>query len=214
MKRQFIDWESEDLQERLGTVPDGEIGKELGVTRERVRQVRARFGVRSYTDTQRILPPGCAEKLGTMTDTKLAAEYGVRTKVVRDARIAASIDKYQVGCGTTRGYQRGCRCRPCTDANSARTLKWMRANPEKQKANFERMSVKVLASAPHKRGKISWYVYGCRCEGCRAALRRYARKRYAEQKLMDYDKGIDVECQSNPLPICLKPAVVRKVTIA
>jgi hypothetical protein len=35
---------------------------------------------------------------------------------------------------------------------------------------------------------------------------------YAKQKLMDYDKGIDVECQSNPLPICLKPAVVQKLT--
>lgn len=37
---------------------------------------------------------------------------------------------------------------------------------------------------------------------------------YAKQKLMDYDKGIDVECQSNPLPICLKPAVIQKLTIA
>jgi hypothetical protein len=37
---------------------------------------------------------------------------------------------------------------------------------------------------------------------------------YAKQKLMDYDKGIDVECQSNPLPICLKPAVIQKVTIS
>jgi hypothetical protein len=35
---------------------------------------------------------------------------------------------------------------------------------------------------------------------------------YAKQKLMDYDKGIDVECQSNPLPICLKPGVVQKLT--
>lgn len=35
---------------------------------------------------------------------------------------------------------------------------------------------------------------------------------YAKQKLMDYDKGIEVECQSNPLPICLKPAVVQKLT--
>jgi hypothetical protein len=37
---------------------------------------------------------------------------------------------------------------------------------------------------------------------------------YAKQKLMDYDKGIDVECQSNPLPICLKPAVIQKLTIS
>ncbi len=37
---------------------------------------------------------------------------------------------------------------------------------------------------------------------------------YMKTKLMDYDKGIEVECQSNPLPICLKPKVIQKVTIA
>jgi hypothetical protein len=35
---------------------------------------------------------------------------------------------------------------------------------------------------------------------------------YAKQRLMDFDKGIELECQSNPLPICLKPLVVQKVT--
>lgn len=37
---------------------------------------------------------------------------------------------------------------------------------------------------------------------------------YAKQRFMEFDKGIQVECQSNPLPICLKPAVVQQVTIA
>lgn len=37
---------------------------------------------------------------------------------------------------------------------------------------------------------------------------------YAKTKLMDYDKGIDVEVQMNALPICLKPAVVQKMTVA
>lgn len=37
---------------------------------------------------------------------------------------------------------------------------------------------------------------------------------YAKQKLMDYDKGIELECQSNPLPICLKPKVIQKVTVS
>jgi hypothetical protein len=35
---------------------------------------------------------------------------------------------------------------------------------------------------------------------------------YAKQRLLEYDKGIEVECQSNPLPICLKPAVIQKLT--
>ena len=37
---------------------------------------------------------------------------------------------------------------------------------------------------------------------------------YAKQRLMEFEKGIQVECQSNPLPICLKPAVIQKLTIA
>jgi hypothetical protein len=37
---------------------------------------------------------------------------------------------------------------------------------------------------------------------------------YAKQKVMDFDKGIQVECQSNPLPICLKPKLIQKATIA
>lgn len=37
---------------------------------------------------------------------------------------------------------------------------------------------------------------------------------YMKLKVLDYDKGIETECQSNPLPICLKPGVIRKVTKA
>jgi len=36
---------------------------------------------------------------------------------------------------------------------------------------------------------------------------------YAKQRLMDFDKGIQVECQANPLPICLKPLVIQKLTL-
>jgi hypothetical protein len=35
---------------------------------------------------------------------------------------------------------------------------------------------------------------------------------YAKQQPTKYDKGIDIECQTNPLPICLKPAVIQKLT--
>jgi len=37
---------------------------------------------------------------------------------------------------------------------------------------------------------------------------------YAKTKLMDYDKGVEVEVQSNPLPICLKPLVIQKLTVS
>jgi len=35
---------------------------------------------------------------------------------------------------------------------------------------------------------------------------------YAKQRPLNYDKGIEMECQMNPLPICLKPLVIQKLT--
>ena len=34
--------------------------------------------------------------------------------------------------------------------------------------------------------------------------------RYAKQKILDFDKGVQIHTQSNPLPICLKPRAVIK----
>lgn len=35
---------------------------------------------------------------------------------------------------------------------------------------------------------------------------------YVKQKMVDFDRGIEVHSQSNPLPICHKPAILVKVT--
>lgn len=36
---------------------------------------------------------------------------------------------------------------------------------------------------------------------------------YAKQRIMEFDKGVQIECQSNPLPMCLKPLVIQKLTL-
>lgn len=38
--------------------------------------------------------------------------------------------------------------------------------------------------------------------------------RYAKQKILDFDKGVQIHTQSNPLPICLKPRAVIKCTLS
>jgi hypothetical protein len=38
------------------------------------------------------------------------------------------------------------------------------------------------------------------------------RRIYVKQKARDYNRGIDIHSQSNPLPICLNPEVVVKLT--
>jgi len=37
---------------------------------------------------------------------------------------------------------------------------------------------------------------------------------YAKQELLKYGKGVEVETQMNPLPICLKPAIIQKLTVS
>ena len=41
-----------------------------------------------------------------------------------------------------------------------------------------------------------------------------AQEYYSRQELMKMGKGIEIEVQSNPLPICLKPKVIQKLTVA
>jgi len=36
--------------------------------------------------------------------------------------------------------------------------------------------------------------------------------RYAKQRILDYDRGIEIHTQSNPLPICLRPQLLVKLT--
>ena len=38
--------------------------------------------------------------------------------------------------------------------------------------------------------------------------------RYAKQKRMDYDRGIEIHTQSNPLPMCLRPQLLVRLTSA
>lgn len=37
---------------------------------------------------------------------------------------------------------------------------------------------------------------------------------YAKQKMLDYDRGVEIHTQSNPLPICLRPDLLVKLTKA
>lgn len=36
--------------------------------------------------------------------------------------------------------------------------------------------------------------------------------RYAKQKIMDYERGIEIHTQSNPLPLCLRPQLLVRLT--
>lgn len=63
--------------------------------------------------------------------------------------------------GLAATYRAGCRCRPCTIANTERQAEW----------------VKTAEVPPDKHGTIYGYrVLRCRCDECRGANAEYQRE--------------------------------------
>ena len=73
-----IDWAIQPL----GGMPDAEIARQLSVSRERVRQVRARAGIPPYVEPE----PEWVAELGTRRDSEIAADYGVSRTAVESRR--------------------------------------------------------------------------------------------------------------------------------
>ncbi len=71
MKRKPIDWDAQPL----GEMTDAELGRRVGVTRERVRQIRDRKGVAPYAETKAKEIEEQLQNLGlvgTIADAKIA----------------------------------------------------------------------------------------------------------------------------------------------
>lgn len=140
-RRTTVDWDDPKILRRLGAAPDRVVAAELGVTEDRVRQVRKLNRIRSFArrarevlaDERRAnldsLPRTLLERLGTAKDSVLAREFTVPRKLVRAARLRAGIDMYRVGCGTLTRYRAGCRCDLCRATNAASFKAWRVANP-------------------------------------------------------------------------------------
>lgn len=82
----IVDW---DIQP-LGEMPDAEIARQLGVTRERVRQVRAERGIPKYEEEE----PEWLHLLGTDSDVNIAADHNVARATVNRWRNALGIKPY------------------------------------------------------------------------------------------------------------------------
>jgi transcriptional regulator with XRE-family HTH domain len=74
----------ESIVAKLGTVSDAELGRQYGVTRERIRQIRSRHGIAKYeekTDWASV-----ESRLGVDTDESIARTLGVSAQMVRQRR--------------------------------------------------------------------------------------------------------------------------------
>jgi hypothetical protein len=165
------DWAQPGIIERLGTVPDSVIAAEVGVTRQRVAQVRERLGIRS--SRSRGYPQEMIDLLGYQPDLEIARAFGVCGNTVSELRRKLGIARYRAPHGTPARYNTGCRCANCKEANAIRRRNYITEHPEAVTRARDKLQKKVLASAPHAVGKISWYSLGCRCDGCKKANSDY-----------------------------------------
>lgn len=158
--REVTDWTREETIAKLGKLSDSQIAGELGLSRERVRQVRTKLGIAKRPRTVDLLPQELIERLGTDRDVNLAWEFGVGQQIVREARKRAGIPSYRTPCGTRTRYNSGCRCRDCKDANtiaqrernaSLRTAPSTRTYPAPWTALHEDGTPKTLADMPETR---------------------------------------------------------------
>lgn len=91
-----------ELPPDLGYLPDAVIARREGISRERVRQLRARAGIRSYRSLRRAFPEipplgldGEIGNLGKESDKSIAKRRGVPTQRVRTWRCALSIPAFR-----------------------------------------------------------------------------------------------------------------------
>lgn len=80
-----IDWESGEIRELLERRNDGELSRQLGVSRQRVQQVRKKLGIASHTSRRRqeIVDSGL---LGKISDQELATTLVENSKYVSAVR--------------------------------------------------------------------------------------------------------------------------------
>jgi hypothetical protein len=104
------------------------IAQELGISRERVRQLCP--GIKRHPPwwnaiDWRVGAPANSRRLGRSVESiRYAAEILGRTMPRVPLR----------PCGTSAAYARGCRCDACRRAAVRRLQTWQRANPEKVRA--------------------------------------------------------------------------------
>ncbi len=89
-----IDWEAPFIAELMKNRTDGELAEYLGVTRQRVHQVRKRLGLESYTVRRRkgVIESGL---LGVVTDEEVEHQTCEDRKYVASVRQSLGIKSYR-----------------------------------------------------------------------------------------------------------------------
>ncbi len=114
-----VAWKAAIARMRAGIETNADIARDLGVSRERVRQVRAKLGIAPVLRPVAFeIALQAAGRLGAEPDVTLAAELGVRTDAIRAAREHLGIEVHhpQAAHGTRNRYVNGCRCAACAEA--------------------------------------------------------------------------------------------------
>lgn len=188
-KRNRVDWDDPLLRARLGKEPDSTIAADLGLSRERVRQVRSALGLKANVDRARSEKEqlltgtrGLDVLVGQISDVSLAEWLGVDADDIRAFREKLGIPVRRALCGTRASYNRGCRCLACNRENANQQLAWRAKNPDKAAAITKRSRERVLTTAPHAVSNVANYAIGCRCVGCKEAHTKWSKSYREKQK--------------------------------
>lgn len=136
--REVTDWTREETIAKMGRLTDAQIALELGLSRERVRQVRNKLGIERRQPPEEMLPAEVYALLGTDRDVFIAKHFGIDVAHVRRARLKRNIPRYLSPCGTRTRYNSGCRCELCTEMNTvaARTYLARLRGDDPKKRNY------------------------------------------------------------------------------
>ena len=127
--------------------------------------------------------PDLAELVhGGATDPQLSVFYGVCTKTIRVWRKAEGLpcNPTPTRCedhGTTAQYAHGCRCEPCTKANTLRQR-------GQQSTRRERTAANGGIAPVAKHGSATGTNWGCRCDTCVSAVAAKNRADNLRRKAM------------------------------
>jgi hypothetical protein len=84
-----------ELVGRLGTTTDAILSEEYGLSRERIRQLRVKNGIKRFGFDSSVLPEEAISELGTDTDIAIAKKYGFKAEFVGRERRERGIEKYE-----------------------------------------------------------------------------------------------------------------------
>ena len=164
------------LKTKLGVISDASLAREFGVSRERIRQIRARYKIskppRQTIVSEFILSNSLDTILQTLSKPRKETPFKPVTYTRLRKRFNLVERPNKLPCGNKATYNRGCRCKLCKKAHYSYCRKF-----------YEKRRKTQLSPSDPRHGKYSTYVnWYCRCEKCAFAHSEIEKMKWQQRK--------------------------------